>query len=141
MARYKEIVVDDVHRLEAPPVNFVTPEGATIFNFNRSAKFMDQYGYREWTSEELEAWHKQYDPPAPEPIVPTTCTKYQLVGVLKEYYPQVFEQLRQAYASNADVQFYWNTVNELDRTNADFIEAFEGLGFTAEFVEEVFGRL
>lgn len=123
------------------PVNFVTPDGRTICNFNLSVKFMNQYGYTV-TEEEAEEWRKEHpEPPAPPAPTRTTCTKYQLVGVLKEYYPQVFEQLRQAYASNSDIQFYWNTVNELDRTNADFIEAFEGLGFTAEFVEEVFGRL
>lgn len=123
------------------PVNFVTPDGRTICNFNLSVKFMNQYGYTV-TEEEAEEWRKEHpEPPAPPAPPRTTCTKYELVRVLREEYPEEFESLRQAYASNADVQFYWNTVNELDRNNQDFLTLVNSLGFTEEQVDEVFGKL
>lgn len=123
------------------PVNFVTPDGRTICNFNLSVKFMNQYGYTV-TEEEAEEWRKEHpEPPAPPAPPRTTCTKYELVRVLREEYPEEFESLRQAYASNADVQFYWNTVNELDRNNQDFLTLVTSLGFTEEQIDEVFSKL
>lgn len=54
-----------------------------------------------------------------EPL-PTTCTKYELVNAMQELDPELLTSLRAAYAQYEDLQFYWNTVQELDRNNGDF---------------------
>lgn len=74
----------------------------------------------------------------PPPVPVTVCTKYQLVKVLRENFPALLEQLRQAYAADLDMQFYWNTVNDLDRSNPDFQAAAEKLGITPSQLDEIF---
>jgi len=69
-----------------------------------------------------------------------TCTKYQLVTVLQADYPNLYEQLLTAYAENPIVAFYWNTVIELDRTNAQFKQMQEVLGVSDAIVEEIFAK-
>lgn len=62
---FKETIDGELHTLQAPPVNFITEDGRTIINFNLSPNDMIAHGWREWTNEELEAWHAQYDPVPP----------------------------------------------------------------------------
>lgn len=49
------------------PVNYVTPDGKTICNFNLSVELMNQYGFT-MTEEEAEEWRKAH----PEPKPPVT---------------------------------------------------------------------
>ena len=49
------------------PVNYVTPDGKTICNFNLSVELMNQYGFT-MTEEEAEEWRKDH----PEPKPPVT---------------------------------------------------------------------
>lgn len=136
----KEVVEDEVHRLEYPPVNKQLPDGKWVINYNRNEAMMTADGYRQWTDEELEEWHRQYDPPVP-PYVRRRCTKYQLVNCLKIHYPELLAQLRTAYAGSPDLAFYWNTVNDLDRNNADFKAAADALGITDEQMDEIFAKI
>ena len=71
----------------------------------------------------------------------TRCTKYQLVQCLTEHFPDLLATLRAAYAQNADLQFYWNSVLDLDRNNADFQAAIQALGITEEQLTAVFAKI
>ncbi|MBR0422944.1 MAG: hypothetical protein IJI85_10265 [Clostridia bacterium] len=117
------------------PVNFRTPEGATICNFSSSPELMAAHGYT-LTEEEAEAWRKAH--PAPEPPPRTTCTKYELVAALREHFPELLAELRQAYATDAELQFFWNSVNDLDRNNADFGAICERLKIDAATLDAIF---
>lgn len=78
----------------------------------------------------------------PEPLpVRTTCTKYQLVCVLEANHQDMLLRLRNAYNQNEDLRFYWNTVQDLDRTNEDFKLAQQQLGMTDEEVESIFREI
>ena len=122
-------------RLIPAPLNFRTPEGSTICNFNLSPEVMARYGYTV-TEEEAQALHEAH--PAPAAPVSATCTKYRLITVLRERFPELLAALRQAYAADADLQFWWNSVNELDRNNADFAAAAEKLGIDVATLDAVF---
>ncbi len=73
---------------------------------------MAAYGYTV-TEAEAEAWRKAH--PAPPPPPRTVCTKYELITALRDHFPTLLAELRQAYAADPELQFYWNTVNNLDR--------------------------
>jgi len=80
-----------------------------------------------------------------EQVIPqfniTKCTKYQLVTTLRNKYPTLFEELKQAYASDSELQFYWNTVNDLDRENLDFKSIVGKLDITSEQLTEIFNSI
>ena len=125
-------------QLTPAPVNFRTPEGATICNFSSSPELMTRYGWT-MTEAEAEAWRKAH--PAPEPPPRTTCTKYELIRALREHFSDLLAELRQAYAADPDLQFFWNTVNDLDRENADFQAAAEKLGIDAATLDAIFAAI
>ena len=120
------------------PLNFRTPEGATICNFSSSPELMARYGYTV-TEEEAEVWREAH--PAPEPPPRTTCTKYEMVKVLREHFPDLLARLRAAYAADLDLQFWWNSVLDLDRNNYDFQAAVNSLGITGEQLNGIFAKI
>ena len=120
------------------PVNFTTPDGRTICNFNLSPELMNRYGYAV-TEAEAEEWRKAH--PAPEPPPRTVCTKYELVSALSTHFPELLAELRKAYAASAELQFYWNTVNDLDRENADFQRFASVLGISESQIDAIFAAL
>ena len=120
------------------PVNFTTPDGRTICNFNTSPELMARYGYTV-TEAEAEEWRRQH--PAPPPPPRTTCTKYELVNALQAKFPELLAELRQAYAASAELQFYWASVNELDRNNADFQRFAHTLGISEAQIDAIFAAL
>ena len=71
----------------------------------------------------------------------TTCTKYELVTCLQKYFPELLSSLRTAYAQSADLQFYWNSVLDLDRNNADFQSLVSGLGITSGQLDAIFAKI
>ena len=118
------------------PLNFRTPDG-WIMNFNHSPELMTEYGFT-MTEAEAEAWREQH--PEPEPVR-NQCTKYELVTCLEKYFPELLASLRAAYAQSADLQFYWNSVLDLDRNNADFQSLVNSLGVTSEQLDEIFSKI
>jgi hypothetical protein len=73
--------------------------------------------------------------------LPRTCTKYELVNALKALDPALLERVRAAYASDADLQFFWNTVQELSRDNEDFARLAASLGATGEQLDALFAKV
>ena len=99
---------------------------------------MTRFGWREWTREEYDAWYQAH----PDPVIPrTTCTKYELVTCLQTHFPELLASLRQAYTQSAELQFYWNSVLDLDRNNADFQQLAETLGVTSEQLDAIFSKI
>lgn len=127
-------------RIVHAPVNFITPEGRAICNFNSDPALMEKYGFREWSPEEIDAWHVANDPQS-GPYIPRHCTKYQLVRALRERFPELLTTLRQAYAADPELQFFWNTVNDLDRENPDFAAAVEKLGIPEAQLDAIFAAV
>ena len=117
------------------PATLVLPDGRTISNFSSSPELMAAYGYTV-TEEEAEAWRQAH--PAPKPPARTTCTKYELITALRERFPELLAVLRQAYATDAELQFFWNSVNDLDRNNADFGQICERLKIDAATLDAIF---
>lgn len=130
-------VIDE--KLVPPPVNFITPEGATICNFNLSPALMTKYGWSDWTPEEEAQWREEHPEPPPPPR--TVCTKYELVSALQAHFPELLAELREAYAASAELQFFWNTVNDLDRNNADFQRFAASLGISEAQIDAIFAAL
>ena len=120
------------------PLNFRTPEGATICNFSSSPELMAAHGFTV-TEEEAEAWRKAH--PAPEPPPRTTCTKYELISALRDHFPALLAELRQAYDADAELRFFWASVQDLDRNNADFQAAAEKLGIDATTLDAIFAAI
>ena len=126
-------------RLIPAPVNFRTDSGKWIINFNQSPELMAKYGWRDWSEEEIEAWKNQQ--PTTPPPARTICTKYELVRCLQTHFPELLASLRSAYAANSDLQFFWNSVLDLDRENADFRNIVSQLGITSEQLDAIFAKL
>ena len=85
-------------------------------------------------------WVKCYERVEDEPA-PRTCTKYELIACLDEHYPSLLASLKEAYAADTDLQFYWNTVIQLDRDNDDFKAAVAKLGVTEEQLDDIFSKI
>ena len=122
------------------PLNFRTPEGATICNFSASPELMTRYGYT-LTEAEAEAWRQAHPAPKPRPAVRTRCTKYELVTVLREHFAGLYYELRERYEADPELRFFWSSVTELDRDNADFFALAEKAGLTSTQIAEIFARL
>ena len=120
------------------PLNFRTPEGATICNFNAAPELMTRYGYTV-TEAEAEAWREAH--PAPEPPARTVCTKYELITALRERFPALLAALAKAHAADADLRFWWASVLDLDRNNPDFQAAAGRLGIDAATLDAVFAAI
>ena len=70
--------------------------------------------------------------------LPTTCTRYELVEAIRRIDPALLETLRTAYSQSADLQFFWNSVQELDRNNSDFARLAQTVGATDSQLDAIF---
>jgi hypothetical protein len=128
---------EENNKLIPPPVNYRTPTG-WIMNFYKNIKAMIRYGWRNWTKEEYDAWKEAH----PDPVIPrTTCTKYELVTCLQNHFPELLQSLMDTYAVTPNLQFYWNSVLDLDRNNADFQNLANSLGITSAQLDAIFAKI
>lgn len=86
-------------------------------------------------------WREVDAPEEPARELPATCTKYELVNALQELDPELLTSLRAAYAQYEDLQFYWNTVQELARGNGDFRRFALMLGADDAQLDALFARI
>lgn len=70
--------------------------------------------------------------------LPTECTKYEFVKALKEMNMEYFNRLLEAYNTIPELQFYWNTVKDLDRNNEDFLRLAGIVEATEDEINQVF---
>ena len=124
-------------KLVPPPKNYLTPDG-WVMNFDKSPEQTAAYGWRDWTGAEIAAWKAEH----PDPVITrTACTKYELVTCLRTCFPELLASLRTAYANSPDLQFWWNSVLDLDRENADFQQTVSALGITEEQLDAIFAKI
>lgn len=69
---------------------------------------------------------------------PRKCTKYEFVNAIRTLNPSLYATLFQAYMASPEMQFLWNTVNELDRDNVDFQRLTASVGLDDEILYDVF---
>lgn len=124
-------------KLVPPPKNYLTPNG-WIMNFDKSPEQMAAYGWRDWTETEIAAWKAEHTDPV---ITRTACTKYELITCLRTCFPDLLASLRDAYMQNTDLQFWWNSVLDLDRDNADFRQTVAALEITEAQLDEIFAKI
>ena len=128
---------EENNRLIPPPINYRTETG-WIMNFYKNPEAMIAHGWRDWTREEYDEWYRQH----PAPVIPRTqCTKYELVTCLQKHFPELLQMLKDNYAVTPNLQFYWNSVLDLDRNNADFQAMTQSLGVTAEQLDAIFAKI
>lgn len=84
-------------------------------------------------------WREVDAPAEDQEPLPTTCTKYEFVNALKEL--GLYDTLYAAYAQSPELQFYWSTVQELDRDNGDFWRFATMLGADAAQLDALFARI
>lgn len=70
--------------------------------------------------------------------VPDTCTKYQFIAAIKQASDDLWQKLYQAYQTNLEFSFYWNSVNQLDRNDATFQSLANKLGATQDDIDVIF---
>lgn len=73
--------------------------------------------------------------------LPTTCTKPEFVNAVKQISFDHYNKLLSAYSSLVEFQFYWNTVNELDRHDEDFIKLVSIFDDSSEEIDDIFRRV
>ena len=128
---------EENNRLIPPPINYRTETG-WIMNFYKNPEAMIAHGWRDWTREEYDEWYRQH----PAPVIPRTqCTKYELVTCLQKHFPELLQMLKDNYAVTPNLQFYWNSVLDLDRNNADFLTLANSLGVTSEQLDAIFSKI
>ena len=129
---------EENNKLIPPPVNYRSPTG-WIMNFYKSPEQMQKYGWRDWTDEEYAEWKEEH--PDPEPPARTMCTKYELVTCLQKHFPELLQSLMDTYAVTPDLQFYWNSVLDLDRNNTDFQNLVSRLEITEAQLDAIFSKI
>ena len=128
---------EENNQLIPPPVNYRSADG-WIMNFYKNPEAMIRYGWRDWTDEEYAEWKREH----PDPVRPRTqCTKYELVTCLQNHFPELLESLMDTYAVTPDLQFYWNSVLDLDRNNPDFQNLVSRLEITESQLDAIFAKI
>ena len=69
---------------------------------------------------------------------PRKCTKYEFVNAIRSLDPSLYQTLFQAYMNSPEMQFLWNTVNELDRDNDDFRRMTNSVGLNDDILYDLF---
>ena len=127
--RYKAID----NELVPPPVNFATPDGKTICNFNLSPELMTQYGWSDWSGEEVEAWRAAH--PEPEPPLPTVFTKLQIRRAMRGL--GIEAKLDALLEGSAMFRSDWQDAQEIDLADPVLVQALAAGSITAEEIEAV----
>lgn len=70
--------------------------------------------------------------------IPDICTKYQFITAIKQASDDLWQKLYQAYQTNLEFSFYWNSVNQLDRNDATFQSLASKLGATQDDIDVIF---
>ena len=107
------------NELVPPPVNFATPDGQTICNFDLAPSLMTQYGWRDWSAEEVEAWRAAH--PEPEPPLPTVFTKLQIRRAMRGL--GIEDKLDALLAGSAMFRSDWQDAQEIDLADPVLVEA------------------
>ena len=69
---------------------------------------------------------------------PTKCSKYEFAQALESINHSLYTELMTQYKQNAEVEFLWTTVIELDRNDSNFIRLSQIMNLSEELVNDIF---
>lgn len=71
--------------------------------------------------------------------LPTVCTRYEFINALQEL--GLYDRLFAAWQDSPELQFYWGSVNNLDRADANFRRLAEQLGADDAQLDSIFRKV
>lgn len=71
--------------------------------------------------------------------LPTICTRYEFINALQEL--GLYDQLFAAWQASPELQFYWGSVNNLDRADANFQRLAATLNASEEQLDSIFRKI
>lgn len=123
-------------KLVPPPIVYKTPDGSTIFNMASSPELCDQYGWREWTDEEVEEWKRQH--PEPEPPPPPEQTVFSKLAIRRAMRTLEIETKLDAILAGSDTfRADWTDAQEIDLADPVLADALAAGGLTAEEIADI----
>ena len=114
------------------PVNFTTPDGRTICNFNLSVELMNRYGFTV-TEEEAEEWRKAH--PAPPPPERTVFSKLAIRRAMRSL--GIEAKLDALLAASAVFRADWTDAQEIDLADPVLLDALAAGIITAEEIAAI----
>ena len=114
------------------PVNFTTPDGRTICNFNLSVELMNRYGFTV-TEEEAEEWRKAH--PAPPPPERTVFSKLAIRRAMRSL--GIEAKLDALLAASAVFRADWTDAQEIDLADPVLLDALASGSITAEEIAAI----
>lgn len=113
------------------PLNFRTPDGRWIMNFNLSPEMMNQYGFT-MTEEEAEEWRKEH--PEPEPVR-NIYTKLAIRRAMREL--GIEAKLDGLLNASAQFRADWTDAQEIDLADPVLLAALQSGSITAEEIAQI----
>lgn len=114
------------------PVNFRTPDGKWIMNFNLSPELMDIYGFT-MKEEDAEEWRQQH--PQPEPPARTVFTKLSIRRAMREL--GIEAKLDALLNVSAQFRADWQDAQNIDLSDPVLLAALESGTVTAEEIADI----
>ena len=109
----------DPPALIPPPVNYRRADGAVICNFHLNPEAMTAAGWRDWTDEEIAAWHEAHpDPPPPER---TVFSKLAIRRAMRQL--EIESKLDNLLNASTQFRADWNDAQEIDLADPVLIAA------------------
>ena len=112
------------------PLNFRTPDGRWIMNFNLSPEMMNQFGFT-MTEEEAEAWREQH--PEPAPPERTIYTKLAIRRAMRDL--GIEAKLDGLLNASAQFRSDWTDAQDIDLADPVLLAALQAGSITAEEIE------
>lgn len=114
------------------PVNFRTPDGKWIMNFNLSPELMDIYGFT-MKEEDAEEWRQQH--PEPEPPDRTIYSKLAIRRAMREL--GIEAKLDALLNVSAQFRADWQDAQNIDLSDPVLLAALESGTVTAEEIADI----
>ena len=119
-------------KLIPAPLNYRTPDGRWIMNFNSSPELMNQYGFT-LTEAEAEEWRKQH--PQPAPPEQTIFTKLAIRRAMREL--GIEAKLDGLLNASAQFRSDWTDAQDIDLSDPVLIAALQAGSITAEEIAQI----
>ncbi len=119
-------------KLIPAPLNYRTPDGRWIMNFNSSPEMMNQYGFT-LTEAEAEEWRKQH--PQPPPPEQTIYSKLAIRRAMREL--GIEAKLDGLLNASAQFKADWTDAQDIDLSDPVLLSALESGTVTAEEIAQI----
>lgn len=123
---------EEGNRLIPPPVNYRT-EAGWIMNFYKNPTAMTAAGWREWTREEYDEWHRAH--PEPTPPEQTIYSKLAIRRAMREL--GIEAKLDNLLNASAQFRADWQDAQEIDLSDPVLLSALQAGSITAEEITAI----